>query len=145
MGSKFIAFIVLILSLLLVFSCGRSAFGPGDGDGGAEDAGQDGSDSDIACEVTGDCPEGYQCKNGRCLLGWTTTSVLETGNIAVGLNGEVYIAGTFQGDFDFDPGPNEDRHSSIGARDGYILTLSALGEYKRTVFFSGSIESDSLK
>ncbi|MBK9638703.1 MAG: hypothetical protein IPO63_13160 [Bacteroidetes bacterium] len=50
----------------------------------------------------------------------------------------VYIAGTFQGTIDFDPGPNISSHTSNGFSDVFILKLDSSGQFINCLTFGGS-------
>ncbi len=54
----------------------------------------------------------------------------------------MYLAGTFQGDVDFDPGVGTHTHSSQGSTAGFLLKLDSNGEYVQTAIFSGTVQAD---
>ena len=59
--------------------------------------------------------------------GWTGS---ETGvSVAVDGSGGVYVAGTFEGNVDFDPSPSKDIHSSKGADDAFLSKFDASGNF----------------
>jgi len=72
---------------------------------------------------------------------WTNT-VGGTGNdaayaVAVGPTGQIYVAGNFQRTVDFDPGPGQDLHTSLGGDDIFISRLAADGGHAWTRTFGG--------
>lgn len=49
--------------------------------------------------------------------------------IAIGSNGNLYAAGSFQGSADFDPGPATTSLTSVGSSDAFIVRLTTAGAY----------------
>jgi hypothetical protein len=57
---------------------------------------------------------------------------------AIDTSGNILVIGSFTGTADFDPGPGV-YTATANAQDGYVLKLSAAGNFLWAVFFSGSI------
>ncbi|MFQ6048637.1 MAG: hypothetical protein ACE5K7_04665 [Phycisphaerae bacterium] len=58
--------------------------------------------------------------------------------VAVDQSRRVYLAGTFQGsNVDFDPGPAEDLHSSLGSDDVFVAAFEPDGTYRSAATFGG--------
>lgn len=51
-------------------------------------------------------------------------------SVAVDVDGNVYISGTFKGTVDFDPGPGTANIAAVGTTDSFILKLNSAGEYQ---------------
>jgi len=58
--------------------------------------------------------------------------------VAVDQSGNVYLAGTFTGTVDFNPGGTADEHTSNGLVDAFITRINADGSYAWTKTFGGS-------
>jgi len=54
------------------------------------------------------------------------------------INGNIYIAGNFESDVDFNPGQDIDLHQSNGEEDAFITVLDSDGNYKYTRTFGGN-------
>lgn len=60
---------------------------------------------------------------------FTTTSYVGANYITSGPDGALYVAGSFSGTADFDPGANTASLSAVSNTDGYIMKLNADGEF----------------
>jgi len=66
--------------------------------------------------------------------GWAITwGGASAGTVATGMdfdsNGNIYISGYFSGTVDFDPGPYEAFHTTVGGNDAFIAEFSPTGEF----------------
>ena len=113
--------------------------------GEPDDAFADFDEPETECETNSDCQEGMSCSGGHCVVGWTRTSIWWGGTeMDIDSRGWVYLAGSFNHEFDFDPGPGEDLLRPGGIKDGYLMRLNDSGEYLGTAVFGGSTEADEL-
>lgn len=65
-------------------------------------------------------------------------SVEEAHDIAVGDSGQVFVAGTFIGTGDFDPGPGVHSLSAAGGEDAFLLKLDDQGKFQWAISFGGA-------
>ena len=126
--------LALLLGFTGVLACSDAPVGDNQTDAQTPDAAPP-----LPCTDTSDCPQGYRCEEDRCIIGWTITSLPGTWGggcfpgpsypLTIDSDGNVYLAGTFQGDVDFDPGEDTHIHSSQGSTAGFLLKLDSNGEY----------------
>jgi hypothetical protein len=158
--------ILPILVSLLLAACPGSAPGHSPDGGPDSEAGPDGDaaqnhDAELpdaqspACDGSAECPAGSRCEEGLCLTGWTVTTLAENQSrscwpvdplpFAVRPEGGVLVAGAFQGELDFDPGPGVAIHSSQDAMAGFIIALDSNGEYIDTHLLPGGGPDEGLE
>jgi hypothetical protein len=69
--------------------------------------------------------------NGQARWSQSIYLVLGGGTMAVSSSGDVFVAGTFGGTVDFDPGPKTYYvHDGPGVQSGYVLKLDTNGKFK---------------
>lgn len=59
---------------------------------------------------------------------WANGGDMITNKIVADANSNLYVAGTFQGTVDFDPGPGTSNLTSAGSNDGFIARYNATGD-----------------
>jgi len=59
-------------------------------------------------------------------------------DVATDDSGDVYVAGSFDGNVDFDPGGGTDYHTSEGASGAYLCKLSSTGEFQWAKTWGGA-------
>jgi len=162
MNKKFICFIIAFIL------AGCDGSGAGEKDGGVQDGTvQDGNkadagdadtdadtdtDSDSDADADSDADGDLDAGEDACMydpedrVGWVRTwggEKLEEGDaVAVGPDGTVVVAGIFQGEVDFDPGPGQDIHTSTSSYEtgysGYVSAFTSEGIWQWTTTINGS-------
>ena len=64
--------------------------------------------------------------------------------VSVSPAGDVYVAGYFRGEADFDPGPGEARLMSAGFRDAFVASYTAEGAFRWARRFGGAADDMAL-
>ena len=62
-------------------------------------------------------------------------------DVAVDSADKIFVTGSFRKDVDFDPGPKQVRHTSVGGRDIFAARYTSTGEFD-LVRVSGSAQDD---
>ena len=70
--------------------------------------------------------------------GWTTviSGALLLGGAALGSDGSIWLAGSFESEVDFDPGPDVDTRRPTGL-DAFVTRLNSSGDYDGTMLIQG--------
>jgi len=74
-----------------------------------------------------------------CTFGGTGDDWDWAKNVGVDANGNVFVAGLFEGTVDFDSGSGVDYHSSNGSEDIFVTKFDSMGNYKWTYTFGGIV------
>lgn len=100
------------------------------------------------CDLTQlDCETGFDDGQPSCLPEYLGSIALDrrivVSALSLGPNGEIYLAGSYTGAVDFDPGPASDVIVGNQYDAGFVTKLSADGSYLWTRTFSGTSDSQA--